>query len=167
MNCPKCGVEINPEQVLCVKCGHQIREINKKKGSNVGCIIGAVVGFFVLVFFSGIFAAIAYPQYAKAVEKAKATQAIMTIQLLADAETRHYLSNNNYTADLSKLDIEVPDAKVNGNTADTDAFVYEVNLPYIKASRKNNHRFNYAFNYNIQTDEFKCEGSELFCQYFQ
>lgn len=160
MNCPQCGVEINPEQVLCVKCGCKIKEPGKKKGLSTGCIVAIVVSLVlvVLVGIIGFLAAISYPQYAKAAEKARATEAIMAVKVLADSENRYYLSSGNYTTDLSKLDIDVPES---------DLFVYEVDLPYVKASRKNGGNVNYVFNYNLQTDDIKCEGDQSFCQYFQ
>lgn len=165
MNCPKCGVEINPEQVLCVKCGYQIREVSKKKGSNTGCIIGAIVGFFLFVFFGGCIAAIAYPQYVRAVELSRAREANALITTLAQSEERYYLANAKYTEDFSALDIAIPDSTIKNKSAETNFFVYEINLPYISVTRKDDSSLNYSLRYNIQTKENQCKGSDLMCKY--
>ncbi len=163
MNCPQCGVEIKPEQVLCVKCGYKIREVSKKKGLHIGCIIGIVVGFFLFVFFGGCVAAIAIPQYARAVEMSRATEAYTITKALAQSEERYNLTTNKYTADFSKLDIEIPDSKVEGNKAETELYTYEINLPNIKVIRKENPNFEYTFNYNMQTKKIQCQGAEIIC----
>ena len=61
----------------------------------------------VVVLIIGILAAIALPQYKVAVTKSKfATLKNLTKSLL-DAEERFYLTYNNYTNDMSELDIDI------------------------------------------------------------
>jgi predicted nucleic acid-binding Zn ribbon protein len=47
MNCPKCGEEINPEQVLCVNCGYKLKENKNSWGK--GCLIALGVSFIVIL----------------------------------------------------------------------------------------------------------------------
>ncbi len=61
----------------------------------------------VVVLIIGILAAIALPQYKVAVTKSKfATLKNLTKSLL-EAQERFYLTNGNYTDDISKLDIDI------------------------------------------------------------
>jgi len=64
-----------------------------------------LIELLVVVLIIGILAAVALPQYQKAVEKSRTSQAITLIKSLADAEKIYYLSNGEYTNDLSSLDI--------------------------------------------------------------
>lgn len=56
----------------------------------------------------GILAAIALPQYTKAVEKSRAAEAMVMIRAITDANRRYYMTTGEYTHDLNVLDIEVP-----------------------------------------------------------
>lgn len=67
-----------------------------------------LIELLVVVLIIGILAAIALPQYMKAVEKSRASEAIGLIQTVARAEKLYKLSNNLYTFDLEALDIEMP-----------------------------------------------------------
>ncbi len=61
----------------------------------------------VVVLIIGILAAVALPQYQKAVAKAKVMQGIITLKAITDAQERYYLANNEYTDNVEDLDIEV------------------------------------------------------------
>lgn len=67
-----------------------------------------LIELLVVVLIIGILAAIALPQYMKAVEKSRAAEAIGLIQTVARAEKLYKLSNGEYTNDLEALDIEMP-----------------------------------------------------------
>ena len=61
----------------------------------------------VVVLIIGILASIALPQYKKAVYKSRYNSLMNLVNSLAQAEERFYLANNDYTNDLTKLDIDL------------------------------------------------------------
>jgi len=66
-----------------------------------------LIELLVVVLIIGILAAVALPQYQKAVVKARCTQAIITLKAITDAQERFALANDEYTDDLGDLDILV------------------------------------------------------------
>ena len=67
-----------------------------------------LIELLVVVLIIGILAAVAVPQYTKAVEKARATEAMVMMRAIADANKRYYLANGSYATVVSDLDIEIP-----------------------------------------------------------
>ncbi|MDR0291241.1 MAG: prepilin-type N-terminal cleavage/methylation domain-containing protein [Elusimicrobium sp.] len=63
-----------------------------------------LIELLVVVLIIGILAAIALPKYNKAVEKAKASEGLINLKAMADAEERYYLENGTYTDNLAELD---------------------------------------------------------------
>lgn len=74
-----------------------------------------LIELLVVVLIIGILAAIALPQYMKAVEKSRAAEAISSLGQLATAERVYEMGNNAFTSDLTLLDIEMP--KISGGTS--------------------------------------------------
>ena len=82
-----------------------------------------LIELLVVVLIIGILSAIALPQYRLAVEKARATQAMVNVRALAEAMERYYLANGSYPpvggemvtgaidAPLLGLDISLPALK--------------------------------------------------------
>ena len=71
-----------------------------------------LIELLVVVLIIGILAAIALPQYEKAVERSRSIEGLVKLRALQDAIERYYWENNTYpysTADLEKLDISVAD----------------------------------------------------------
>ncbi len=62
----------------------------------------------VVVLIVGILAAVALPQYKKAVEKAKAAQAITMLKSVVNAQRRYFLANGKYAESFAELDITIP-----------------------------------------------------------
>ena len=86
-----------------------------------------LIELLVVVLIIGILAAVAIPQYEKAVEKARAAEAMVLLKAIADANQRYYLANGEYTWSLADLDIEIPgkDATLNGmDRKETNYFQY-------------------------------------------
>ena len=77
-----------------------------------------LIELLVVVLIIGILAAIALPQYMKAVEKSRASEALTLLGNLANAEHIYNMSQGSYTTDLAALDITLPcvsDTTVNTN----------------------------------------------------
>mgnify|MGYP003371297807 CR=1 FL=1 len=67
-----------------------------------------LIELLVVVLIIGILAAIALPQYFKAVAKSRATEALMITKNVKDAAERYALANNgSYPATLDELDISI------------------------------------------------------------
>ncbi len=67
-----------------------------------------LIELLVVVLIIGILAAVALPQYQKAVLKSRFATLKDLTKSLANAEEVYYLTNGSYTLDTSKLDIDVP-----------------------------------------------------------
>ena len=79
-----------------------------------------LIELLVVVLIIGILAAVAVPQYQKAVEKSRATELYILLSSWAKAQRVYYLANDTYADDYTQLDIQLP---YNTSTADDDTFV--------------------------------------------
>lgn len=66
-----------------------------------------LIELLVVVVIIGILAAVAVPQYQKAVDKAKLTQAITLVNAIHKAQEVFYVTNGYYAAKLTDLDIDI------------------------------------------------------------
>jgi len=67
-----------------------------------------LIELLVVVLIIGILAAIALPQYQKAVGKAKYLEGYLFAQKLIRAQRMYFLANGSYAADVNALDLEFP-----------------------------------------------------------
>ncbi len=67
-----------------------------------------LIELLVVVLIIGILAAIALPQYAKAVEKSKATQAFTMLKSAYEAAAVYYMANGEYPNSFADMGFEVP-----------------------------------------------------------
>lgn len=67
-----------------------------------------LIELLVVVLIIGILAAVAVPQYQKAVRKARVGAFLPLMQALATAEEVYYLQNSSYAYDMTTLDVTVP-----------------------------------------------------------
>ena len=87
-----------------------------------------LIELLVVVLIIGILATVAVPQYQKAVEKARMTEAISLVRTIANANLVFYMKNGTYadTGEMDLLDIDVPGTDVNwgGTRTKTVHFLY-------------------------------------------
>ncbi len=67
-----------------------------------------LIELLVVVLIIGILAAVAVPQYQKAVDKARLSTLIPLVKYVRDAQEIYYLAQGNYAADCEELGIEAP-----------------------------------------------------------
>ena len=69
-----------------------------------------LIELLVVVLIIGILAAVAVPQYQKAVERARLSEAVINLRAIANANQVYYLANGEYAAynEIDKLDVNIP-----------------------------------------------------------
>ncbi|WP_428897860.1 prepilin-type N-terminal cleavage/methylation domain-containing protein [Parelusimicrobium proximum] len=79
-----------------------------------------LIELLVVVLIIAILAAVALPQYTKAVEKSRATQALIMLRALRDAQVRYQLQNDSFTKNFSELDVSIPNATSCGSSTENE-----------------------------------------------
>jgi len=75
-----------------------------------------LIELLVVVLIIGILAAVALPQYTKAVEKARAAEAMQILGDLATAEQIYYMAKNDFTTSKDDLDLTFPSLETKSYT---------------------------------------------------
>ena len=81
-----------------------------------------LIELLVVVLIIGILAAIAVPQYKKAVLKSRAAEAVITLKALSEAQEAFYMANGEYTNDIGELDVKIQDELIDEEGATTGKF---------------------------------------------
>ncbi|WP_428049743.1 type IV pilin protein [Candidatus Avelusimicrobium caledoniensis] len=96
-----------------------------------------LIELLVVVLIIGILAAVALPQYQKAVEKSRMSEAMALLRTIADAHQVFFLTNGRYAthAEMDLLDIEIPGETTSGTHGrpQTNYFSYSPNISYSQA----------------------------------
>ena len=121
-----------------------------------------LIELLVVVLIIGILAAVAVPQYQKAVEKSRAVQALTATKALAQAEEVYYMSNGEYTDQFDKLDIEMPSLS-SGWTAGMINWAQSGNDVFVGTYKQINDSM-YYFGYYLQSKELVCMCDSENCQ---
>ena len=82
-----------------------------------------LIELLVVVLIIGILAAVALPQYQKAVEKSRAAEGMSVLKTVYHAATVHYLTNGSWPTKFDQLDVNIPwtgKTKVSTNSKLTD-----------------------------------------------
>ncbi len=94
----------------CQKNGHSRKSLSGMTPLyNIGGF--TLIELLMVVLIIGILAAVAVPQYQKAVEKSKAIQGMALVKSLAQAAQAYYLANGTYATSTDQLDVSLSDAQ--------------------------------------------------------
>ena len=100
-----------------------------------------LIELLVVVLIIGILSATALPQYTKAVEKSRATEALTLLGNLSTAEQIYKMSQGVFTTDLSVLDLQLPGVGTSTtNTITTKNFIITTYTPFTGMFRPSTRR---------------------------
>ncbi len=122
-----------------------------------------LIELLVVVLIIGILAAIALPQYQRAVEKARMTEAMIQVRALAEAEKEYYLANGSYADTFDKLSIDFPGTPNEGNKILTQKNFYlslswiRHSLVYAAYTRNAEQNGRLYISYDLQNNTLYCE----------
>jgi len=122
-----------------------------------------LIELLVVVLIIGILAAVALPQYQKAVEKSRATEGLTLLKTIANANRAYHIATGTYATNIDDLDIEIPGTlklySIVGNRRKTKYFEYGANAynndDVIAIAQRLPQSTFYAFDY-YRTDDTIC-----------
>lgn len=131
--------------------------------SQIGCLIGILIAGFIFPLILGILAAIAMPQYFRALEKARSRYVISLENAVFDSQKRYYSNAGNYATTFDKLDLSFTDKNGTpvGAVPSFESENYTISLggvgdkAYIEADR-NGGRFLYKIRRYYKDGKMEC-----------
>lgn len=124
-----------------------------------------LIELLVVVLIIGILAAVAVPQYTKAVEKSRAAEALTMVSAIARGNEVYKMATGQYTSDISVLDIQIPGNDITFNgwpRKNTKFFMYGSKTPSYAHSTAVANRLPQSSKYSIVA----LEDGTLLCYYF-
>ncbi len=119
-----------------------------------------LIELLVVVLIIGILAAVAVPQYQKAVLKSRFIQTMTLADAIYRAEKVYFLANGTYTQDLAALDIEIPgiyDTKwAEGNGYNCDVNVGSYNEVYCRMGKLGTPEEHVGIHYVLENGKKYC-----------
>ena len=116
-----------------------------------------LIELLVVVLIIGILAAVALPQYQKAVYKSRASEALALLKAIVQSQEVYYLANGEYTNDISKLDEEVPSNLIStGEELPENSYIYTCTVHYCAAHTGNTHMPDFDFRFNQVDGKYLC-----------
>lgn len=125
-----------------------------------------LIELLVVILIIGILAAVALPQYTRAVEKSKYAEAEELLQNLYSAQQRYYLVNNKYAENFGGLDIDIPNVS-GGNEAGQVLTTKNFEFSLADVNKTNNlakakrikgiNTYRYGMYKNMNTGALMCE----------
>ena len=120
---------------------------NNKKGFTL-------IELLVVVLILGILAAMAMPQYFKAVERSRMSEAVSLLGSIAGAQQRKYLQINKYAGTFTGLDVAPAGATGNSYTTSDNGFTITLSGTgytdgVAKATRSSSNGGTLNYNYNL------------------
>ena len=98
------------------------------KNSNMSPLGFTLIELLVVVLIIGILAAVAVPQYQRAVDKSRYAAMMPIVRAIKSAQEAYYMEHGFYTSALADLDLEPPaNCTINGTTATCDKFSISLN----------------------------------------
>lgn len=120
-----------------------------------------LIELLVVVLIVGILAAIALPQYQKAVAKSRAAEAVIVLNAMVKAQQRYYMANGAYTTDLSLLDIELPVGKDFAyHAVNTDSSTGTAGSYYRGSAWSSRYQLFFEFAFELDTNGRWCAAKE-------
>ena len=147
--------------------------VDTKPSEKHGCVVGIIIGFFVLLFGSlvlGILAAIALPQYTKAVERSRAVEAMTITNEVRSLQSIYQMQHGRYATRWNQLPDFTECAQETSNLCTVRNFTLELEEQGIAAQRTKgyDYRLFRAYDPADKRRDLVCvshnENAKAFCQ---